>query len=213
MIAVNHLSIAAQQLSLVADIYLRHQHPLTRQLSAVRFVITEVEDSAGNIHPVNYQSPVALEYQGGSWVEGRYQADPAQPWLRGQLDLRGQDLGVGDVIAFWGKLVFLAATDPVAVQLPFQFGMQWNGAESAFSLARWDAGRLLFNISGSFPELMAITALNDTGAVVSQAAELRTNLGVNQVELPISQRPATIEFSIARKQQTAEFAFEIRAQQ
>jgi hypothetical protein len=54
--------------------------------------------------------------------------------------------------------------------------------------------------------------LDDNGAAVSQAAELRGNLGVNQVELPIEQRPATIEFSIARNQQTAEFPFEIRAQ-
>jgi hypothetical protein len=88
--------------------------------------------------------------------------------------------------------------------------MQWNGAESSFKLARWEAGRLLFDIHGSFPELMAITALDDNGTVVSQAAELRSNLGVNQVELPVNQRPTTIEFSIARTQQTAEFPFEIR---
>ena len=213
LIALNQLSIQAQQLTLMADIYMRNQHPLTRQLSAARFVITEVEDSAGNIHPVNYQAPVALEHSGGFWADGKYQPDPAQPWLRGQLDLRGQDLGVSDVIAFWGKLVFLAAAEPVAIQLPFQFGMQWNGAESSFKLARWEAGRLLFDIHGSFPELMAITALDDNGAVVSQAAELRSNLGVNQVELPVSQRPVTIEFSIARNQQTAEFPFEIRALQ
>jgi hypothetical protein len=109
--------------------------------------------------------------------------------------------------------VFLAASDPIAIQLPFQFGMQWNGADSSFKLARWEAGRLLFDIYGSFPELMAITALDDSGQPVSQAAELRSNLGVNQVELPIKQRPATIEFSIARKQEMAEFPFEIRAQQ
>src|SRR6188508_102129 len=96
------------------------------------------------------------------------------------VGLRGQDLGVSDVIAFWGKLVFLAAAEPVAIQLPFQFGMQWNGAESSFKLARWEAGRLLFDIHGSFPELMAITARDDNGAVVSQAAELRGSLGVNQ---------------------------------
>jgi hypothetical protein len=212
LIAVNQMNIQAQQLSLMADIYLRNQHPLTRQLSAARFFITEVEDSAGNIHSVNFQSPIALEHAGGTWAEGKFQTDPAQPWLRGQLDLRGQDLGVSDVIAFWGKLVFLAASDPIAIQLPFQFGMQWNGADSSFKLARWEAGRLLFDIHGSFPELMAITALDDNGAAVSQAAELRGNLGVNQVELPIEQRPATIEFSIARNQQTAEFPFEIRAQ-
>lgn len=213
LIAVNQMNIQAQQLSLMADIYLRNQHPLTRQLSAARFFITEVEDSAGNIHSVNFQAPVALEHVGGTWVEGKFQADPAQPWLRGLLDLRGQDLGVSDVIAFWGKLVFLAASDPIAIQLPFQFGMQWNGADSSFKLARWEAGRLLFDIHGSFPELMAITALDDSGQPVSQAAELRSNLGVNQVELPIKQRPATIEFSIARKQEMAEFPFEIRAQQ
>lgn len=213
LIAVNQMNIQAQQLSLMADIYLRNQHPLTRQLSAARFFITEVEDSAGNIHPVNFQAPIALEHQGGTWVDAQYQPDPAQPWLRGQLDLRGQDLGVSDVIAFWGKLVFLAAADPIAIQLPFQFGMQWNGAESSFKLARWEAGRLLFDIHGSFPELMAITALDDNGVAVSQAAELRSRLGINQVELPIKQRPATIEFSIARNQQTAEFPFEIRAQQ
>ncbi|MCE3254300.1 MAG: hypothetical protein K0Q67_3320, partial [Cellvibrio sp.] len=210
LIALNQLSIQAQQLTLMADIYMRNQHPLTRQLSAARFVITEVEDSMGNIHPVNYQAPIALEHAGGVWAEGKYQPDPTQPWLRGQLDLRGQDLGVSDVIAFWGKLVFLAAAEPVAIQLPFQFGMQWNGAESSFKLARWEAGRLLFDIHGSFPELMAITALDDNGTVVSQAAELRSNLGVNQVELPVNQRPTTIEFSIARTQQTAEFPFEIR---
>ena len=213
LIAVNQLSIHSQKLNLMADIYLRNQHPLTRQLSAARFVITEVEDSSGNIHPVNYQAPVAMEYSAGAWVEGKYQPDPAQPWLRGQLDLREQDLGVSDVIAFWGKLVFLAAAEPIAIPLPFQFGMQWNGAESTFKLARWEAGRLLFDIHGSFPELMAITALDENGAVVSQAAELRSNFGVNQVELPVRQRPATIEFSIARNQQTAEFPFEIRAQQ
>lgn len=213
LIAVNQLNIQAQQLSLMADIYLRNQHPLTRQLSAARFFITEVEDSAGNIHPVNFQAPIALEHLGGTWVDGKYQPDPAQPWLRGQLDLRGQDLGVSDVIAFWGKLVFLAASDPIAIQLPFQFGMQWNGADSSFKLARWEVGRLLFDIHGSFPELMAITALDENGVAVSQAAELRSSLGVNQVELPIRQRPTIIEFSIARNQQTAEFPFEIRAQQ
>lgn len=213
LIAVNQMNIQAQQLSLMADIYLRNQHPLTRQLSAARFFITEVEDSAGNIHSVNFQAPIALEHAGGSWAEGKFQADSTQPWLRGQLDLRGQDLGVSDVIAFWGKLVFLAASDPIAIQLPFQFGMQWNGADSSFKLARWEAGRLLFDIHGSFPELMAITALDDSGQAVSQAAELRSNLGVNQVELPIKQRPVTIEFSIARKQEMAEFPFEIRAQQ
>lgn len=213
LIAVNQLSIQSQKLNLMADIYLRNQHPLTRQLSAARFVITEVEDSSGNIHSVNYQAPVAMEYPAGTWVEGKYQPDPSQPWLRGQLDLRDQDLGVSDVIAFWGKLVFLAAAEPIAIPLPFQFGMQWNGAESTFKLARWEAGRLLFDIHGSFPELMAITALDENGAVVSQAAELRSNFGVNQVELPVSQRPATIEFSIARTQQTAEFPFEIRALQ
>lgn len=213
LIALNQLSIQAQQLTLQADIYLRDQHPLTRQLSAARFVITEVEDSAGEIHSVNYQAPVALEHPGGIWADGKYQPDVTQPWVRGQLDLRGQDLGVSDVVAFWGKLVFLAAAEPVSIQLPFQFGMQWNGADSSLKLARWEAGRLLFDISGSFPELMAITALDDNGAVVSQAAELRSNLGINQVELPVKQRPATIEFSLARNQKTAEFPFEIRAQQ
>jgi len=213
LIAVNQLNIQAQKLTLMADIYLRNQHPLTRQLSAARFVITEVEDSAGEIHSVNYQAPVALEHPGGFWADGKYQPDPSQPWVRGQLDLRGQNLGVSDVVAFWGKLVFLAAAEPVTIQLPFQFGMQWNGTESALKLARWEAGRLLFDIQGSFPELMAITALDDNGAVVSQAAELRSNLGVNQVELPVKQRPAMIEFSLARNQKTAEFPFEIRAQQ
>lgn len=212
LIAVNQLTTQAQKLSLAADIYLRDKHPLTRQLSAARFLITEVEDSAGDIHSVVYQAPVALEHQGGTWVDGIYQSDPAQPWLRGQLDLREQDLGVSDVVAFWGKLVFLAAAEPIAIQLPFQFGMQWNGAASSFKLARWEAGRLLFDIHGSFPELMAITALDDNGQPVSQAAELRTVEGVNQVELPINQRPATIEFSIARDQKTVEFPFEIRAQ-
>lgn len=213
LIALNQLNIQAEQLTLMADIYLRNQHPLTRQLSAARFVITEVEDSAGDIHSVNYQAPIALEHSGGFWADGKYQPDPTQPWVRGQLDLRGQELGVSDVIAFWGKLVFLAVDEPVTIQLPFQFGMQWNGADSALRLARWEAGRLLFDIEGSFPELMAITALDDSGAVVSQAAELRSNLGVNQVELPVKQRPAMIEFSLARNQKTAEFPFEIRAQQ
>lgn len=213
LIAVNQLNIFEQKLLLVADIYLRNQHPLTRQLSAVRLVITEVEDSAGNLHPVNIQVPVSLEHQGGSWGEGGYRPDPAQPWLRGQLELREQELGVSDTVALWGKLVFLAPGEPIAIPIPFQFGMEWNGSGSSLKLARWEAGRLLFDIHGSFSELMAITALDDNGAVISQAAELRNNLGVSQVELPVKQRPASIEFSIARDQQTAEFPFEIRAAQ
>jgi len=213
LIAVNQLNIFEQKLLLVADIYLRNQHPLTRQLSAARLVITEVEDSAGNLHPVDIQVPVSLEHQGGSWSEGSYHPDPAQPWLRGQLELRDQDLGVSDTVALWGKLVFLAPGEPIAIPIPFQFGMEWNGSGSSLKLSRWEAGRLLFDIHGSFSELMAITALDDTGAVISQAAELRSSLGVNQVELPVKQRPASIEFSIARDQQTAEFPFEIRAVQ
>lgn len=213
LIAVNQLNIFEQKLLLVADIYLRNQHPLTRQLSAVRLVITEVEDSAGNLHPVDIQVPVSLEHQGGSWSEGSYRPDPAQPWLRGQLELRDQELGVSDTVALWGKLIFLAPGEPIAIPIPFQFGMEWNGSGSSLKLSRWEAGRLLFDIHGSFSELMAITALDDTGAVISQAAELRSSLGINQVELPVKQRPASIEFSIARDQQTADFPFEIRAAQ
>lgn len=213
LIAVNQLNIFEQKLLLVADIYLRNQHPLTRQLSAARLVITEVEDSSGNLHAVDIQVPVSLEHQGGSWSEGSYHPDPAQPWLRGQLELRDQVLGVSDTVALWGKLVFLAPGEPIAIPIPFQFGMEWNGSGSSLKLSRWESGRLLFDIHGSFSELMAITALDDAGAVISQAAELRSSQGVNQVELPVKQRPASIEFSIARDQQTAEFPFEIRAAQ
>lgn len=213
LIAINQLNIFEQKLSLVADIYLHNQHPLTRQLSAVRLVITEVEDASGNLHPVNIQVPVSPEHQGGSWAEGGYRPDPTQPWLRGQLDLREQELGVSDAVALWGKLVFLAPGEPITIPIPFQFGMEWNGSGSSLKLSRWEAGRLLFDIHGSFSELMAINALDDNGTVISQAAELRSSLGVSQVELPVRQRPASIEFSIARDQQTAEFPFEIRAAQ
>ncbi|HSC68576.1 MAG TPA: hypothetical protein VLC79_12840, partial [Cellvibrio sp.] len=211
LIAVNQLDTQSQKLTLLADVYLRNQHPLTRQLSAARLVITEVEDSTGNLHSVNHQVPIALEHPSGQWAGGAYKPDDSQPWLRGQLEMRDQDLGVGDVVALWAKLVFLAPGEPVAIRIPFQFGMQWNGSDSSLKLARWEAGRMLFDIHGSFSELMAITALDDNGVVVSQAAELRSILGVNQVELPVKQRPATIEFSIARNQQTAEFPFELRA--
>lgn len=213
LIAINQLNIVEQKLSLGADIYLRDQHPLSRQLSAVRLVITEVEDSSGNLHSVNIQVPVSPEHQGGSWGAEGYLPDPAQPWLRGQLELREQALGVSDAVALWGKLVFLAPGEPITIPIPFQFGMEWNGSGSSLKLSRWEAGSLLFDIQGSFSELMAITALDAEGAVISQAAELRNNLGVSQVELPVKQRPASIEFSIARDQQTAEFPFEIRAVQ
>jgi hypothetical protein len=213
LIAVNHLAIVEQKLSLTADIYLRNQHPLSRQLSAVRLVITEVEDSAGNLHPVEIQVPVSPEHQGGSWSEEGYRPDPTQPWLRGQLELREQELGVSDAVALWGKLVFLAPRKPIAIPIPFQFGMEWNGTNSVLKLSRWEAGRLLFDIRGNFSEIMAITALDEEGAVISQAAELRNNQGLSQVELAVKQRPAAIEFSIAREQQTAEFPFEIRAGQ
>lgn len=213
LIAVNQLNTQAQKLTLGADIYLHNQHPLTRQLGAARMVITELEDATGNLHEVNFQLPIALEHQGGYWAEGVYQPDETQPWLRGQLELREQDLAVSDVVALWGKLVFLAASEPIAIQVPFQFGMEWNGSGASLKLARWEPGRMLFDIQGSFPELMGITALDDNGVAISQAAELRSNFGVNQIELPVQQRPATIEFSIARNQEAAEFPFEIRVAQ
>ncbi|HCS62897.1 MAG TPA: hypothetical protein DIW64_01765 [Cellvibrio sp.] len=217
LIAINQLQIQAQRLSLSADVYLRNQHPLTRQLGAVRLVITELEDSEGNIHSVNFQSPIALDYTSGNWLDGVFHADASQPWLRGQMELRDQELPVEGVVALWGKLMFVAAGEPIKIQVPFQFGMQWNGSSASLKLARWESGRMLFDIHGSFPELIGIAALDENNSVISQAAELRVNTSENinthQIELPVKQKPANIEFSIARDQQSVDFLFEIRVVQ
>ncbi len=217
LIAVNQLQIQDRRLSMSADVYLRNQHPLARQLSAVRWAITEVEDSEGNVHSVDVQFPIALDYMGGNWLEGVFHADASRPWLRGQMELRGQELPVEGVVALWGKLVFAAAGEPIKIQVPFQFGMQWSGSSASLKLARWEAGRMFFDIQGNFSDLIAIAALDENNSVVSQAAELRINptenINTYQLELPVKQKPANIEFSVARDQQSVDFSFEIRAMQ
>lgn len=210
LIAVNDLAISAQHFSLSADIYTRNVHPLVGQLSAVHLAITEIEDSSGSLRSVNHQAPAAMEYMGGSWVDGKFEPDPNRPWLRGPIEMRNLPLEQNDVVALWGKLVFLATEDPVAVTVPFQFGMQWNSSGGVLTLHRWEAGRLIFDVEGSFPGLMSVKALDETGAVVSQPAELRTHFGKASIELEVSQIPDSIEFSIARTQKPKEFPVEIR---
>lgn len=210
LIAVNELAISAQHFSLAADIYTRTNHPLVGQLSAVRLAITEIEDSTGNLRSVDHQAPAAMEYMGGSWVDGKFEPDPNRPWLRGPIDLRNVPLEQNDVVALWGKLVFLATDDPVAVTVPFRFGMQWNSNDGVLTLRRWEAGRLIFDVEGNFPGLMAVKALDDTGAVVSQPAELRASFGKTTIELEVEKIPDSVEFSIARTQKPKEFPVEIR---
>lgn len=213
LIALNELNLNGQQFSLLADIYTRNTHPLAGQLSAVRMVISEIEDSSGNLHEVNHQAPIAMEHMGGGWVNGKFEPDPSKPWLRGQLELRDRPLVQSDAVAFWGKLVFLAAEDPISVKVPFQFGMPWNSNDGNLKLRRWEAGRLVFDVEGNFPELMSVKALDDMGLVVSQPAEVRTSFGKNTIELDIKQIPETIEFNIPRTQNRKEFPFEIRVLQ
>jgi len=213
LIALNELNLGGGHFSLLADVYTRGSHPLAGQLSAVRLVISEIEDAAGNLHSVNYQVPVAMEHMGGSWVNGKYEPDPARPWLRGQIDMRERPLEQNDAVALWGKMVFLAAEDPISIKIPFQFGMQWNNNEGILKLRRWEAGRLVFDVEGNFPDLMAVKALDETGAVVSQPAELRTSFGKNTIELDVKQIPETIEFNLARTQKPKEFPVEIRVLQ
>lgn len=210
LIAVNELAISAQSFSLAADIYTRNSHPLVGQLSAVSLAVTEIEDSTGNLRSVNHQAPAAMDYMGGSWVDGKFEPDPNRPWLRGSVDMRNLPLEQNDVVALWGKLVFLATADPIAVTVPFQFGMQWHNSDGVLTLRRWEAGRLIFDVEGSFPGLMTVKALDETGAVVSQPAELRTGFGKSTIELEVKQIPDSIEFSIARTQKPKEFPVEIR---
>jgi hypothetical protein len=212
LIALNELAITGQQFSLVADIYTRNSHPLTGQLNAVRLVITEIEDSSGNLHSANQQASVALDHMGGSWANGKFEADPNRPWLRGVLEMRDRSIEQPDAIAFWGKLVFVAMEDPVPIKVPFQFGMQWNSNEGVLKLRRWEEGRLIFDVEGNFPELMAVKALDEKGLLVSQPAELHTNFGKNTIELEVKQIPDAIEFNIARTQSVKEFPLEIRVQ-
>lgn len=213
LIALNELTISGQQFSLVADVYTRNSHPLAGQLGAVRMELSEVEDSAGNLHSINHQAPVAMEYMGGSWVNGKFEPDPGRPWLRGPLEMRERTLEQTDVVALWGKLVFSAAEDPISIKVPFQFGMQWNNTDSVFKLRRWEAGRLVFDVEGSLSGLMAVKALDDMGVVVSQPAELRSNFGKYTLELDVKQIPETIEFNLARTQNTKEYPVEIRVLQ
>lgn len=213
LIALNELNLGGGHFSLLADVYTRSSHPLAGQLSAVRLVISEIEDAAGNLHSVNHQVPIAMEHMGGGWVNGKYEPDPARPWLRGQIEMRERPLEQGDAVALWGKMVFLAAEDPISIKIPFQFGMQWNNNESVLKLRRWEAGRLVFDVEGNFPDLMAVKALDETGTVVSQPAELRTSFGKNTIELDVKQIPETIEFNLARTQKPKEFPVEIRVLQ
>ncbi|PUA28546.1 MAG: hypothetical protein B0W54_19105 [Cellvibrio sp. 79] len=213
LIALNELNLVGGHFSLLADVYTRSSHPLAGQLSAVRLVISEIEDSAGNLHSVNHQMPIAMEHMGGGWVNGKYEPDPARPWLRGQIEMRERPLEQGDAVALWGKMVFLATEDPISIKVPFQFGMQWNSNEGVLKLRRWEAGRLVFDVEGNFPDLMAVKALDDTGTVVSQPAELRTSFGKNTIELDVKQIPETIEFNLARTQKPKEFPVEIRVLQ
>lgn len=212
LIALNDLSIAGQHLTLVADVYTRNTHPLANQLGALRLAITEVEDSAGNLHSVNIQAPVGMAHMGGNWVNGKYEPDPGRPWLHGPLEIRDRPLEQGDVVAFWGKLVFSSAEDPVSIKIPFHFGMQWNSNEGVLKLRRWEENRLIFDVEGNFPELMAVKALDGEEKLVSQPAELQTAYGKNTIELEIKQIPETIEFNIARTQSSKEFPLEIRVQ-
>ena len=110
-------------------------------------------------------------------------------------------------------MVFLATEDPISIKIPFQFGMQWNNNDAVLKLRRWEAGRLVFDVEGNFPDLMGVKALDETGAVVSQPAELRTSFGKNTIELDVKQIPETIEFNLARTQKPKEFPVEIRVLQ
>lgn len=213
LIALNELNLGGGHFSLLADVYTRSSHPLAGQLSAVRLVISEIEDAAGNLHSVNHQVPIAMEHMGGGWVNGKYEPDPARPWLRGQIEMRERPLEQSDAVALWGKMVFLAAEDPISIKIPFQFGMQWNNNDGILKLRRWEAGRLVFDVEGDLPDLMAVKALDETGAVVSQPAELRTSFGKNTIELDVKQIPETIEFNLARTQKPKEFPVEIRVLQ
>ena len=127
--------------------------------------------------------------------------------------MRDLPLAQSDAVALWGKLVFLATEDPVPIKVPFQFGMQWNNNNGVLKLRRWEAGRLIFDVEGNFPGLMAVKALDDAGAVVSQPAELRSNFGKKTIELEVKQIPETIEFNLARTQNPKEFPLEIRVLQ
>ncbi len=200
VIAVNELRISDNKLSLTADIYTRNSHPLADQLGTVSLIITEIEDSSGNLHTVNQRTPVAFE------------ADTNRPWLRAVLEIRDRPIEHSDAIAFWGKLVFTAMEDPVPIKVPFQFGMQWNANEGVLKLRRWEEGHLIFDVEGSFPELMAVRALDEKGLLVSQPAELRTSSGKNTIELDVKQIPETIEFNISRTKNSTEFPLEIRVQ-
>lgn len=213
LIALNELSLGGGHFSLLADVYTRNTHPLAGQLGATRLVISEIEDSAGNLHSVNHQVPIAMEHMGGGWVNGKYEPDPSRPWLRGQLEMRERPLEQNDAVALWGKMVFIAAEDPLPVKVPFMFGMEWSSNGSTLKLRRWEAGHLVFDVEGNPPELMAVKALDETGAVVSQPAELRTSFGKNTIELDVKQIPETIEFNLARTQKTKEFPIEIRVLQ
>jgi hypothetical protein len=211
LIAVNELSVNPQGvLTLVADVYTRNLHPLSRQLGAVQLMITEVEDAEGNLHSVNQLVPVAMEPMGGYWANGVFQADSNQPWLRGQVELRERALEVNNAVALWGKLVFVAAEEPIQIKVPFQFALQWSSSAATVKLRRIEAGKMLFDIYGSFPELVAIKALDENDAVVSQSAELRSSMGRHVIELDVEKIPDSIEFNIARTQHSAEFPLEIR---
>ncbi len=213
LIALNELSVSGQHLSLLADVYTRNTHPLTGQLSAVRFVISEIEDASGNLHSVNYQVPIAMEHMGGGWTNGKYEPDPSRPWLRGQLEIRDRPLEQGDAVALWGKMVFLATEDPLSVKAPFMFGMEWSSNGSTLKLRRWEAGRLIFDVEGNLPDFMAVKALDESGAVISQPAELRNSFGKTTIELDVKQIPETIEFNLARTQKSKEFPVEVRVLQ
>lgn len=213
LIALSQLRTDAQQLTLAADIYLHNQHPVARQLNVARLQISDVEDAAGTIHPVNIQLPLTFEHVGGSWQEGVFKPDVNQPWLRAPVVLSGYPLGVSNVVALWGELVFVAAAEPVDIQVPFLFGMQWHGKGAALTLTRWDTRELLFDLQGNFPDLVAITARDDQGVAISQTAELRSSAGTIKVALPVKQQPATITFSLAQQQETQAFPVEIRASQ
>lgn len=213
LIALNELTISGQQFSLNADVYTRNNHPVAGQLGAVRLMITEVEDAMGNLHSVDHQSAIAMEHMGGSWVNGKFEPDPARPWLRGVVELRDRPLEQTDAVALWGKLVFRAAEDPISIKVPFQFGMQWNNNDGILKLRRWEAGRLIFDMEGQFPDLMSVNALDDMGVIISQPAELRTQFGKHTIELDVKQIPEMIEFNIARTQNSKEFPVEIRVLQ
>lgn len=210
LVALNELNLNGQSFSLQADVYMRNIHPVTNQLSTVRFVISEIEDAAGKLHSTNHQVPIAMEHMGGGWINGKFEPEASRPWLHGQLEMRDRPLESSDAVALWGRLVFAAVADPVSTKVPFQFGMQLNYNETIIRLQRWEDSRLIFTVEGNLPDLMTVKALDDTGAVVSQPAELRTGLGKNTIELDIRQIPEFIEFNVAHTQTAIEFPLEIR---